>query len=315
MNLSGGTGAEVIYALRNDGTLANSVLNNIKSTGQTTRSIYQKRLPSDNSKDYYFIHRNTGLTEPLIVEYGFIDDKKDNVDFLNNNYKELAEAVIKAILNYKGLPYVAPVGTTTSTYTVKKGDTLYSIANTYNTTVDNIKKLNNLTSNNLSIGQVLKLNPTELTETYTVKSGDTLYSIAKKYNTTVANLKSINNLSKDTLSVGQSLLVPAGEITEDIITEDTIYTVKSGDTLYSIAREYNTTLDELKQLNNLSTNLLYVGQKLKIPTTNITTTYIVEKGDTLYAIANKFNTTVDKIKALNNLSSNILKIGQELIVR
>lgn len=181
MNSSGGTGAEVIYALRNNNTLANSVLNNLKAAGQTTRSIYQKRLPSDNSKDYYFIHRNTGVTEPIIVEYGFIDDSKANVDFLNNNYQELAEAVIKAILNYKGLPYIAPTGITTSTYTVKKGDTLYSIANTYNTTVDSIKELNNLSSNNLSIGQVLKLSPTELTETYTVVAGDTIFMRNNEY--------------------------------------------------------------------------------------------------------------------------------------
>ena len=314
LNAGGGTGAEVIYALRNNSTLANSVLNNIKATGQTTRTTYQKRLPSDNSKDYYFIHRNTGVTEPIIVEYGFIDDTSANYQFLENNYKELAEAVIKAIMNYKGLPYIAPSGTTTSTYTVKKGDTLYSIANTYNTTIDNIKKLNNLNSNNLSIGQVLKIAPTELTETYTVKKGDTLYSIAKKYNTTVNELKQLNNLTNDTLSIGKSLLVPAGEITEDIITTNQTYTVKSGDTLYSIAREYNTTPEELRTLNNLATNLLSVGQKLIIPTTSITTTYIIEKGDTLYSLANKFNTTVDNLKKLNNLTSNNLSIGQELII-
>ena len=314
LNAGGGTGAEVIYAIRNNGTLANSVLNNIKATGQTTRTTYQKRLPSDNSKDYYFIHRNTGVTEPIIVEYGFIDDTSANYQFLENNYKELAEAVIKAIMNYKGLPYIAPSGTTTSTYTVKKGDTLYSIANTYNTTIDNIKKLNNLNSNNLSIGQVLKIAPTELTETYTVKKGDTLYSIAKKYNTTVNELKQLNNLTNDTLSIGKSLLVPAGEITEDIITTNQTYTVKSGDTLYSIAREYNTTPEELRTLKNLATNLLSVGQKLIIPTTSITTTYIIEKGDTLYSLANKFNTTVDNLKKLNNLTSNNLSIGQELII-
>lgn len=111
------------------------------------------------------------------------------------------------------------------------------------------------------------------------------------------------------------MLVPAGEVIQDTITSDATYTVSAGDTLYSIAREYNTTIDEIKILNNLSTNILYVGQKLKVPMTTITTTYIVEKGDTLYSIADKFNTTVDKIKSLNNLNSNFLKIGQELIVK
>lgn len=58
---------------------------------------------------------------------------------------------------------------------------MYSIANTYNTTVDSIKELNNLSSNNLSIGQVLKLSPTELTETYTVVAGDTIFMGNNEY--------------------------------------------------------------------------------------------------------------------------------------
>ena len=53
------------------------------------------------TKDYYFIHRNTGLTEPLIIEYGFIDNKND-ADMIKNNYKRYAEEVVKAIANYKG---------------------------------------------------------------------------------------------------------------------------------------------------------------------------------------------------------------------
>ena len=107
LNSGGGSGAEVIYALRNNSTLAQSILDNIGLTGQTKRRIYQRRLPSDYSKDYYFIHRNTGKTEPVIVEYGFIDNP-NNVKFLNDNYKELGEAVIKSILDYAKLSYVPP---------------------------------------------------------------------------------------------------------------------------------------------------------------------------------------------------------------
>ena len=315
LNAGGGTGAEVIYALRNDPTLANSILQNIGQTGQTTRRIYQRRLPSDTTKDYYFIHRNTGQTEPVIIEYGFIDDNATNYKFLEDNYKELAEAVIKAITNYKGIPYIAPSGTTqTSTYTVQKGDTLYSISKKYNTTVDELKQVNNLSANNLNIGQVLKIPTTKLTDTYIVQKGDSLYSISKKYNTTVNELKQLNNLTSDILSIGQVLLIPSGQVIETDTTNKQTYTVKSGDTLYSIARDNNLTVDELKQLNNLTTNLLSVGQTLLIPTTTSTTNYIVQKGDSLYAIANKFNTTVDKLKQLNNLTSNILSIGQELLI-
>ena len=71
LNAGGGEGAEVIYALRNNDTLSKLILQNLGEEGQLIRKAYQRRLPSDNTKDYYFIHRNTGLTEPIIVEYGF----------------------------------------------------------------------------------------------------------------------------------------------------------------------------------------------------------------------------------------------------
>ena len=130
INSGGGQGAEVIYALRNPDTLAKNILNNIGSAGQTTRKYYQRRLPSDPSKDYYFIHRNTGKTEPLIIEYGFIDSLKD-VNFLNNNYRDLVEAVIRAVTNYIGVPYTPPGGTISNTYTVQRGDTFFMGNNEY----------------------------------------------------------------------------------------------------------------------------------------------------------------------------------------
>ena len=314
LNSGGGTGAEVIYALRNTSTLANNILDNIKNTGQKARKVYQRRLPTDITKDYYFIHRNTGNTEPLIIEYGFIDDK-NNIDFLNNNYQELAEAVIKGILTYKEIPYIPPTGSSTSTYTVKKGDTLYGIAKKYNTTIDNLKKQNNLTSNTLSIGQILKIIPTKLESNYTIEKGDTLYGIANKYNTTIDKLKELNNLTTNILTIGSTIKVPAGTITEDIIEDNIEYIVKVGDTIYGIARKFNITVDELKRINNKDNNTVSIGESLLIPNKKITTSYIVEKNDTLYSIAKKFNTTINKIKELNNLKTNNLSIGEELIVR
>lgn len=108
---------------------------------------------------------------------------------------------------------IIEIPSNTINYTVKKGDSLYAIAKTYNTTVDNIKTLNNLTSNTLSIGQILKIPTTEIIETptttvtYTVEPGDTLYSIARQYNTTVNNLKELNSLTSNILSVGQTLII------------------------------------------------------------------------------------------------------------
>ena len=267
VNAGGGEGAEVIYALRNNDTLAKNVLNNIGATGQSTRKYYQRRLPSDTSKDYYFIHRNTGRTEPIIVEYGFIDNA-DDVNFLNNNYQALAEAVISAVANYAGVPYTSPEGITTNTYTVQRGDTLYSIAAKLGTTVQELTSLNNLTSSNLSIGQVLRIPTKEIQENeeniYIVKPGDSLYAIARDNNTTVDEIKSLNNLTSNTLSIGQLLKLPSALIPEDT------YTVQRGDSLYSIARTYGVTVDDLKRVNNLTSNTLSIGQVLNIPGNNNT---------------------------------------------
>lgn len=319
VNSGGGEGAEVIYALRNRDTLAKRILENIGATGQETRKYYQRRLPSDTSKDYYFIHRNTGNLEPLIVEYGFIDSAKD-VEFLKENYKELAEAVISAVANYIGVPYTPPEGITTNTYVVQKGDSLYSIANKLGTTVSELKKENNLTSNTLQIGEVLRIPTKEIYEgeenVYIVQKGDTLYSIAAANNTTVDELKRINNLTSNILSTGQLLKIPSELLPE------TTYTVKKGDSLYSIATKYNTTVDELKRINNLTSNTLSIGQVLKLPSDKVsdvekeenTISYTVQKGDSLYSIARKYSTTIDKIKDLNNLTTNLLSIGQVLLI-
>ena len=319
VNSGGGEGAEVIYALRNKDTLAKNILNNIGATGQETRKYYQRRLPSDTSKDYYFIHRNTGNLEPLIVEYGFIDSAKD-VNFLKENYEELAEAVISAVANYIGVPYTPPEGLITNTYIVQKGDSLYSIANKLGTTVSELKRENNLTSNTLQIGQVLRIPSKEVYEgeenVYVVKKGDTLYSIAAANNTTVDELKRINNLTSNILSTGQLLKIPSELLPE------TTYTVKKGDSLYSIATKYNTTVDELKRINNLTSNTLSIGQVLKLPSDKVsdvekeenTISYTVQKGDSLYSIARKYSTTIDKIKDLNNLTTNLLSIGQVLLI-
>ena len=319
VNSGGGEGAEVIYALRNKDTLAKRILENIGATGQTTRKYYQRRLPSDTSKDYYFIHRNTGNLEPLIVEYGFIDNTKD-VEFLKENYEELAEAVISAVANYIWVPYTPPEGLITNTYVVQKGDTLYSIANKLGTTVSELKKENNLTSNTLQIGEVLRVPTKEIYEeeenVYIVQKGDTLYSIAMANNTTVDELKKANNLTSNILSTGQLLKIPSALLPEPT------YIVKKGDSLYSIANKYNTTVDELKRINNLTSNTLSIGQVLKLPSdkaSNVekeenTISYTVQKGDSLYSIARKYSTTIDKIKDLNNLTTNLLSIGQVLLI-
>ncbi len=308
INAGGGDGAEVIYALRNSNKLANLVLKNLEAEGQNIRDAYQRRLPSDTSKDYYFIHRNTGKTQPIIVEYGFLDSSLDDVEQLKNDYEKYAEAVVKALAEYTGTKYEPISG---DFYIVEKGDSLWSISKKFGVTVDQLKELNNLTSNLLSVGQLLKIPTKEISDDYyVVKSGDTLYSIARKYNTTVDEIKKLNNLISNALTINQQLKIPSNEQTKDEI----IYTVQKGDNLYSISKKYGLTQQELMDYNNLTSNLLSIGQQLKIPTTNNQIKYIVKSGDTLYSIAKKYNTTVNEIKTKNNLTSNTLSLGQVLTI-
>ncbi len=255
------------------------------------------------------MQRNTGITEPITVEYGFLDNEND-AEKLKSNYIDYAEAVVRAVLQYIGYGDYA-----SGTYTVKKGDSLWSIAKKYNITVEELKAANNLTSNLLNVGQTLKIPIIEQVPenyiVYTVSKGDTLYKIANEYGISVDKLIEYNNLTSTNLSVGQRILIPT-EL--DTSLYDT-YVVQPGDSLYRIAIKYNTNVENLMSINNLSSNLLNIGQNLLVPkieSIQEAFDYVVKVGDSLYSIANKYNTTVDEIKSINNLTNNVLNVGQTL---
>ncbi|MED4225478.1 LysM peptidoglycan-binding domain-containing protein [Neobacillus cucumis] len=245
-----------------------------------------------------------------------------------------------------------------ATYKVQKGDTLSKIASNNNTSVEDIKKLNRLTSDRIYVNQTLQINSTAPTAsvqavqqtTYTVVSGDALIKIANRFNVTVGELQQWNNLTGTLIYAGQTLKVsaPGKTVTVSAPTKATLtaipttpkttttatnstatmtYTVKGGDYLGKIAAAYGMTVQQLKTLNNLKSDLIYVGQTLKVygkqgsttptptpaPTTG-TTVYTVKSGDTLSKIALAYSMTVSQLKTLNSLKSDLIYVGQQLKV-
>lgn len=254
INAGNGEGAEVVYSLKNNDTFANMILNNIGEKGQIKRKVYQRRLPENPNLDYYYILRESGNLEPVLIEYGFIDNINDSKK-LKNNLFDYVEGVVKAIAEYAGYEYSK---NNNSTYIVQKGDTLYSISKKTGIPVDELKEINKLDSNIISIGQILNLEKNDK-KIYIVKKGDSLWSISRKLGVDLDELIKINDLKNSNIYENQKLLIP---------TNDEIYIVQSGDTLWSISKKYNLSVEELKKLNNLNNNLLKIGQELKIKKVN-----------------------------------------------
>lgn len=185
--------------------------------------------------------------------------------------------------------------------------------------------------------------------TYVVKSGDTLYNISKRLDVTIAELQKWNNLSGNEIDLGQELvyylpnedLTQAEELPEEpsdpLIsrspnTQNTYYIVKSGDTLYEIAREHNMTVDQLRALNNISGSTLRIGQRLAVkqkvsaaPSVTrfseesslqgVFSIYEVKQGETLDSLLSKFKMTEDEFVHLNpELQPDLLAEGQEVTV-
>ena len=254
------SGVEIIYSLKDDDSLAREITNELENNDFKVLKYYQLRDLNNTNLDYYPIIRDINNIESIIIYYGHIDNSND-YNYLINDENKLANSVAIGIYNYIKQE---------NTYKVLKNDTLYSIANKFNTTISKLKEINNLVSNVLIPGQTLIIptsnnNIISLDEyiNYKVKSGDSLYKIANNFNTTVNAIKDLNNLTSNNLSINQVLKIPT--IKEEEIKDYLTYTVKSGDSLYKIASLYNTSINNIKSLNNLTNNNLSINQVLKIP--------------------------------------------------
>jgi LysM repeat protein len=260
----------------------------------------------------------------------------------------MKKTIVRAVSTAAFLSTVYAGSAYASTYTVQKGDSLSKISAKYQTTISDLKSWNNLKSDMIFVNQILKVataaepavnTPSPTTSEYIVKSGDYLGKIAKQVGTTVNELKSLNGLQSDMIYVGQKLKV-SGKVEETTASptqpvappssapSTSVYTVVSGDSLSKISLAYSMSVQELKQINGLSSDVIYVGQVLNVKAKEVgitppvsppvetvkTLEYSVKSGDTLGRISLQYKMTVQELKNLNGLSSDIIYVGQKLKV-
>ncbi len=237
----------------------------------------------------------------------------------SNNIVEPSKSslTIPANANNTGTTGVEPIGT----HTVQAKESLNLIAKQYHTTAEEIKRLNNLNSINLQIGQVLKVptnstiietskiveepkpidlsnknaTQTEVTGTHKVKAKESLNVIANQYNTTVEEIKRLNGLTSNNLQIGQVLKVGEGNTTQTdvVIEKPTTPNTKS----------YQKPTDEKALSSTVS------------KTNEASFEHVVAAGETIYAIAKKYNLTTYQLKTFNNLTSEEVTVGQKLMIK
>lgn len=317
---------------------------------------YSNSGNADSSNGYYTVQSGDTLSG-IALKFSTTSSKLAQLNSISN--PNLIYVGQRLLVNQSSNSNSSSSGqsssTTTNTeasaasYTVKSGDTLSGIASQYNTTVNQIVSLNQLSNPNLIyVGQVLKLKNSQTTNsssssstaattvgTYTVKAGDTLSAIASRYSTSSSTLASLNSLSNPNLIyVGQVLKVSSNASTSSstnssansTVTTAASYTVKAGDTLSAIAAKYGTTYQALASANSISNpNDIYVGQVIKVSatataassqaasSTNSNGSYTVKSGDTLYGIALANGLNWQTLAKQNGISDpNVIFVGQKL---
>lgn len=280
-----------------------------------------------------------------------------------NSFKKIISSLflLLFLLTLGLLPAESTAQQTNRQHTVQQGETLFSISREYDITVGELRMWNNLQSDNLQPGQVLRLEPRADGGdriVHRVEAGESMFAISRRYDVTIAEIQQWNQLDGTELNAGQELIIFVdGEsaqeelpptITEveqmdeqertsivrrmeDSPSESGTYTVRSGDTLYQIARQHDMSVTELRQLNNLENDMLRVGQRLtvrKIQTPpsiaegaeNSTpqgkfAVHRLQSGENTQRILSRFKMDRSELEALNpGVNINNLSAGQQVTV-
>lgn len=291
-----------------------AIANNMKSVKSRLRRGEILKIPID--KDYYLQKKK---------------EKEDNNLLIVSQKKKTKNNVI---------------------HKVKKGETLYSIANKYSIRMVDLRNLNNIPydDDNLKIGQKLiiasgkniahtkkssNLKSSGKKYRHKVKKGETLASIALKYHSTASSIKKLNNLKSDKIIIGQTLVVNS-RLASNRNVKSTLkltHKVKKGETLSTIASIYGVTESNLKKWNpkKISGNTVFLGSTLKVRRPHISKGssrpikkkvnrspkyYRVRSGDTFSSIAHKFGVSLKTLKAKNKgIKIDKLKIRQKIRIQ
>ena len=300
----------------------------------------QNTNPIDEEEDVLLalIERQQRKAEAFNLAHATLETQIATPNLVQNtaphSTKAIKEKTIKETVEQKNSnTNLSKNNVKTTNYKVSAGENLSTIAQKNGTTVTELKALNQLKNEQIQQGQVLKIAQNKNNDKPThhkVASGETLFSIAKQYNLNINELAAANDIKKDgNLKAGQTLKIAFSKA--DIKTDKTdkdkkekatsVYQVKKGDTLDSIAKRHNMTQNELATLNNIKGSNIQAGQELKIVSSKAdknktaaknTTTYQVKKGDTLDSIAKRHNMTQNELATLNNIKGSNIQAGQEL---
>ena len=213
----------------------------------------------------------------------------------------------------------ASYGRDPSTYTVKRGDTLSEIALSNGVSVEQLCRWNNIQGQKILSGRQLVLRPDSASTSYVVKSGDTLSEIALRSGVSLSSIRSLNQITDGRIYPGQELKLHPDEDRES---PSLFHKVTKGDTLWDIARSYNLSVSDLKEMNGLKTSEITPGMQLKVGGMSKSSgpedepfEYIVKEGDSLSVVAQRYNVGLSLLRQLNHLKSDRIQPGQKLQLR
>jgi LysM repeat protein len=227
-------------------------------------------MPAPCPGGQYYVIRQGDTFYSLARRFGLtVEDLQRANPGVDPNNQEIGQVI--CIPGVKP-PVTCPAGT--KPYIVQAGDTYYSLARKFNTTVEAITAANpGVNPNNLQIGQTICIpGPTPVTcpmgtKPYIVQAGDTYYNLARKFNTTVEAITAANpGVNPNNLQIGQTICIPGPMPPTTCPMGTKPYVVQAGDTYYSLARRFNTTVDAITKANpGVNPNNLQVGQTICIP--------------------------------------------------